>query len=122
MKNSNALCYSKIYLRNKLHIKCAKSEAEIKVAAQNIALIAESINSNKNYQISELNNGRTKEQLLAMGFKVSQIQIYFEFKPCENGTKYRWFLKKCISSNSKRIRTVRDLLDMVNNETFKEAS
>ena len=115
--------YSKIYLRNKLRLHCTKTENEILQKNQQMSIIAENINNNKVYQINCISEGKTKEQLLALGFSVSQIHNYFEYKVChENSSYMRWHLKTYLIINGRKIRTIKDLSDVLNINKMRHAS
>ena len=117
MKRSADLCYSKIHLRNKLRLHKIKTEAEVNKIAEYISLIAETINNNKDYQLTDVTEGKTKEQLFTLGFSVSQIQKYFEYKTCNETSSYmRWFLKTYLIIDGKKIRTIKDLLNALEAE------
>ena len=122
MKRSTVLCYSKIHLRNKLRLHRIKTEAEINKVAEYISLIAETINNNKDYQLTDVTEGKTKEQLFTLGFSVSQVQKYFEYRVCgEHTGNMRWFLKTCLIIDGRKIRTIRDLLMILELEQIKNA-
>ena len=123
MKRSAVLCYSKIHLRNKLRLHKIKTEAEVNKIAEYISLIAETINNNKDYQVTDVTEGKTKEQLFTLGFSVSQVQKYFEYKVCnENSSYMRWFLKADLIVNDKKVNTVKDLLCALENKNIRYAS
>ena len=63
MKNNTSLCYSKIHLHNKLRLHKVRTEAEAIKISEYISLIAETINNNKDFQLTEVAEGKTKEQL-----------------------------------------------------------
>ena len=115
--------YSKIHLRNKLRIFNAKTEAEANQLAKHISLIAETINNNKEYQHIDITEGKTKEQLFTLGFSVSQIQKYFEYRNCSSNSSYmRWFLKSYLIIDGHKIRTIKDLLNALDTQNLKYAS
>lgn len=123
MKSNANLCYSKIHLRNKLRLHKIRTEAEANKIAEYISLIAETINNNKNYQLTDVTEGKTKEQLFTLGFSASQIQRYFEYKTCsEHNSNMRWFLKTYLIINGKKIRTIKDLLNILEEDNVKQAS
>ena len=110
MRNNTNLCYSKIHLRNRLMLYKTKTEAETRKQSEYIALIAESINNNKEFQLTEVSEGKTKVQLFTLGFSASQIQNYFEFRAVSKDNSYmRWFLKKYLIVNGQKINTIKDL-------------
>ena len=120
MKRCADLCYSKIHLRNKLRLHKIKTEAEVNKIAEYISLIAETINNNKDYQLTDVTEGKTKEQLFTLGFSVSQIQKYFEYKTCNETSSYmRWFLKTHLIIDGKKIRTIKDLLNALEEKDIK---
>ena len=122
MKRSAVLCYSKIHLRNKLRLHQTRTEAEVNKMAEYISLIAEIINNNKDYQFTDVTEGKTKEQLFTLGFSVSQIQNYFEYKTCgENSSYMRWFLRTNLVIEGRKIRTIKDLLNILDSENIKHA-
>ena len=123
MKNNTSMCYSKIHLRNRLRIFNAKSEAESKQLAKHISLIAETINNNKEYQYTDITEGKTKEQLFTLGLSVSQVQQYFEYRNCSSNSSYmRWFLKSYLIINGHKIRTIKDLIKVLEANSLKVAS
>ena len=122
MKNNTNLCYSKIHLRNKLRLHKIKTEAEASKISEYISLIAETINNNKTYQLSDVTEGKTKEQLFTLGFSVSQIQKYFEYKVIsEQSSIMRWFLKSYLIIDGQKIRTIKDLTRVLKTEQLKFA-
>lgn len=122
MNRSAVLCYSKIHLRNILRLHKTNTEAEASRMSEYISLIAETINNNKDYQLTDVTEGKTKEQLFTLGFTVSQIQKYFEYKAYgEHGSYMRWFLKTYLIINNKKICTIKDLLTALEEENIKYA-
>lgn len=123
MKNNTNLCYSKTYLRNKLRLHKIRTEAEASKISEYISLIAETINNNKQYQLNDVTEGKTREQLLTLGLTASQIQKYFEFRVVsENNSNMRWFLKTYLIINGYKIRTIKDLINVLELNSLKNAS
>ena len=123
MKRSAVLCYSKIHLRNKLRLHQMRTEAEVNKMAEYISLIAETINNNKDYQLTDVTEGKTKEQLFTLGFSVSQVQKYFEYRNCSSNSSYmRWFLKSYLIIDGHKIRTIKDLHNALDTQNLKYAS
>ncbi len=120
MKNNTNLCYSKIHLRNKLRLHQIRTEAEANKISEYISLIAETINNSKEYQLTDVTEGKTKEQLFSLGLSVAQVQKYFEFRTVsEQNSNMRWFLKTYLIIDGKKIRTVKDLLNVLEANNLK---
>ena len=99
------LFYSKTYLRNKFRLHQEKNNLEAERTANFISIIAETINEHSQHQQNDFSEGKTREQLLSLGFKIIDIQNYFEFKTY-NKNSMRWFLKDDIVINNKKIKTI----------------
>lgn len=120
MKNNTTMCYSKIHLRNMLRLHKIRSEAEANQISEHISLIVETINNNKEYQFTNIAEGKTKEQLFSLGFSAGNIQNYFEFRAVsEQNSSMRWFLKTHLILNGHKIRTIKDLLNILEAENLK---
>ena len=122
MNSNNKLFYSKIYLRNKFGLEREKNEEEFSVFTEHFGIVADLLNCDA--QIAEdAIEGRTREQLLKLGFSVGQIQEYIEFKSCDDkNEQYRWVIKKDIVINNKNIQSVYDLTKILDIRHKRNAS